>query len=218
MLKLKAPAPQRPEMESSICAGEACEFAMSAGQFVSVVIGAEPLVGSLFAFASEDQTESLSVGNTRILLGTLRPRPGDRLFSNRRRALFVWVDDASGVHDLLMPVAACARDNAAGTEPTMAVCSGKLNDALQRVGADPAHPPDPLNLFMNVEVGPEGRIRTSQPVAKAGDRVVLRATSCLYSVLLAWAQGGPTRPGRDPPAMTIAVRNSLDGGVKRLCP
>ncbi len=208
MLELKAPAPQRPETESSICAGEACDFAISPGQFVSIAIDAEPLMGSLFAFASEDQTESLSVGNTRILLGTLRPRPGDRLFSNRRRTLFVWVDDSSGVHDLLMPVGACARDND----------SAELNDVLRQVGADPAHPPDPLNLFMNVEVGADGRIRLGQPAAKAGDRVVLCATTYLSCVLLAWEQDGPKRAGRDRLALTIAIRNSLDGVLKRLCP
>lgn len=34
--------------------------------------------------------------------------------------------------------------------------------------------PDPLNLFMNVAVG-EGRVRTVDPVTRAGDYVVLRA-------------------------------------------
>lgn len=214
MLELKAPTPRGRETTLSVCADEACDFAVAAGQFVSIVIDAEPLVGSLFAFASEDQTEALSVGNTRILLGTLRPRPGDRLFSNRRRPLFVWVDDSSAVHDLLMPVAACARDNAASTEPTIAARSAKLDDALQRVGADLAHPPDPLNLFMNVQAGPDGRIRICEPVAKAGDRVVLRATTWLSCVLLVWAQRGPQRQRGAHGVIRVAVRNPLDGKAK----
>lgn len=149
-------------------------------------------VGSLFAFARDDPSESLSMGNTRILLGTLVLGRGARLFSNRRRALLVWVQDAGAAHDLLLPV---------GDAPALAgACK-----ALTAVGVQACRLPDPLNLFLGTRVGEDGRIALL-PSTRLASHVILRATMALYAAVVAWS--GPGAAG-GAGALSISVRNRL---------
>ncbi len=46
---------------------------------------------------------------------------------------------------------------------------------LKKLGVDPPPPPAPLNIFMNIPVGPTGRLEIVPPVCEPGDYVVLRA-------------------------------------------
>ena len=171
------------ESELVVRMQDAHEFVLAPGQFLSIATRGESVVGSLYAFAAEDQSEWLSVGNTRILLGTLRPRPGHRLFSNRRRALLVWVEDSAGGHDLLLPP--CAQSGASA--PTQLPALERLDEAFARIGADCAHAPDPLNLFLDTRVGADGCITIRPSSAGPGKHVVLRATTGLRCVVLVWS-------------------------------
>ena len=41
----------------------------------------------------------------------------------------------------------------------------------------------PVNLFMNTQIAPDGKITISQPVSKAGDKIVLRAlVDCVLGI------------------------------------
>jgi uncharacterized protein YcgI (DUF1989 family) len=206
MLELEVPMAPAPESQLELDAGEVRGFIVKAGQFLGVTVAGEPLAASLYAFAEGDPTEWLSVGNTRILLGRLRPRPGDRLFSNRRRALFVWVEDSSGLHDLLLPAGAvCARGLGVGR-------LRRLTDALHQAGADRACAPDPLNLFLGTHVDANGRIQVLPPATNPGDQLLLRATVASRCVLLAWQQretGSPTSGAR---ALRVKIRNCRQAG------
>jgi uncharacterized protein YcgI (DUF1989 family) len=159
------------------------------------------MVGSLYAFAAEDQSEWLSVANTRILLGTLHPCHGQRLFSNRRRALSVWVEDSGGRHDLLLPP--CVRQTAAAHTHIPAL--ERLDEVFARIGADRAHAPDPLNLFLDTRIDADGRIAMHPSNAGSGEHVVLRATTDLRCVILAWSLT-EAPPGVDG-ALAVAITN-----------
>ena len=171
------------EREFVVRMDEARAFMLAPGQFARIATNGESLAASLYAFAADAQGEWLSVGNTRILLGRLQPRPGDRLYSNRRRALLVWVEDSGGGHDLLLPP---------GVHPGAAVDArvpvlDRLDDAFARMGADWAHVPDPLNLFLATRVNADGRIEVCPPAAPGPEHVVLRATTGLRCVVLVWS-------------------------------
>ncbi|MDX1489562.1 MAG: urea carboxylase-associated family protein [Acidiferrobacterales bacterium] len=183
MLELRSTSSQERELEVRVPVGDAVTFALAPGQFLNIASNGEPVVGSLFAFVSEDRSEWLSVGNTRILLGTLCPYPGQRLFSNRRRALLVWVQDSSSGHDLLLPP--CAQP--AGTTHSPIPALAKLDEGFARIGADRAHMPDPLNLFLDTRIDADGRIAIHPSSAGPGEHVVLRATTGLFCVILAWS-------------------------------
>lgn len=188
-------------MEVRVPVGDTATVALAPGQFLNIATSGGPAIGSLFAFAMEDRTEWLSVGNTRILLGTLRPRPGQRLFSNRRRALLVWVEDSGRGHDLLLPP--CAQPAATTHSPIPALA--KLDKAFARIGADRAPMSDPLNFFLDTRIDADGRIAIHSPSAGPGEHVVLRATTGLLCVILAWslAEASPDAGG----ALTFAITN-----------
>jgi uncharacterized protein YcgI (DUF1989 family) len=186
------------ELDLTVSADDVCAFDMAPGQFVSVTAGGAAIVASLFTFTQADRSEWLSVADTRLMLGTLYPRPGHRLFSNRRRALLVWAADSCGRHDLLMPVGVgCA---AAQRE----LWGQRLGQAFSALGADGQHPPDPLNLYLNTDVQADGRIHLRPPNVRAGDRVVLCATTAVSSVILAW-RTTPAQPERA--ILGVSVRN-----------
>ena len=193
-----APAP---ESQVELSAGEARVFNVKAGQFVDFAVVSKPLVASVYAFADGDPMEWLSVGNTRILLGRLRPRLGDRLFSNRRRALFVWVEDSSGAHDLLLP----ARVMSAGK--SVAGPAPQLADVLRQAGADATCAPDPLNLFLDTRVDAHGRIHVLPPAINPSDHLLLRATAALRCVILIWQQDAPCARRPDARTLRFSISN-----------
>jgi uncharacterized protein YcgI (DUF1989 family) len=197
MLEFKSTPSQGREVQMRVPVGDNATFALAPGQFLNIATNGESVVGSLFAFATEDRTEWLSVGNTRILLGTLRPRAGQRLFSNRRRALLVWIENSGGGHDLVLPLCAVAQVEIPALE--------RLDETFARIGADCTHAPDPLNLFLNTRIDTDGRITISPSSGGGGGYVVLRATTALDCVILAWSMT-ETRPNGGG-ALTLAITN-----------
>lgn len=201
MLELKSTSSQGREVQARVPVGDTATFTLTPGQFLSIATDGGPVVGSLFAFASDDRSEWLSVGNTRILLGTLCPRPGQRLFSNRRRALLVWLEDSGGGHDLLLPP--CAQP--AATTYSRVPALARLGEAFAHMGADRAHMSDPLNLFLDTRVDMDGRIKIRPSNGRPGGHVVLRATTALDCLILAWSTA-ERRPGADE-ALVLAITN-----------
>lgn len=50
-----------------------------------------------------------------------------------------------------------------------------MANGLRQLSIDPPTPPAPLNIFMNIPVGPTGRLEIVPPVSAPGDYIVLRA-------------------------------------------
>lgn len=78
-------------------------------------------------------------------------------------------------------------------------CTDNLSAALRELGIEPGSLPTPLNVFMNVEVGADGRLVFAPPKSRAGDGIVLRAEMDLAVVVSACPAstcngGAPARP------------------------
>ena len=128
-----------------------------------------------FAFNRHDLAEHMSMEHTRVMLGRLNPRRGDRLFSNRRRPLLRMTEDTSpGVHDTLRAACDPVRYHALGFAQH-ASCAENLVAALAALGLKAPHSPCPLNMFENCPVGEGGALVVVPPPVKPGDYVVLEA-------------------------------------------
>jgi uncharacterized protein YcgI (DUF1989 family) len=86
------------------------------------------------------------------------------------------VEDTVGRHDFLLTP--CSPDTFRiiyGTTGHHPSCFANLASALAPFGIAPDTIPTTLNVFMNVEVQPNGELRILPPRSRAGDHIVLRA-------------------------------------------
>lgn len=129
-----------------------------------------------WAFNAGDVTENMSMEHTRSVNSRIYANVGDVFSSNLRRPMLRLIRDTSpGLHDTLL----CACNQAVYTELGVSDyhrnCQDNLFEALQEFGVTPPMTPSPLNLFMNVTVGPDGAVQRKPPASKSGDSVELRA-------------------------------------------
>jgi uncharacterized protein len=133
-------------------------------------------VGDLFAFNADDVSEYASAEHTRAFTSRLFPGIGEPFVTNRRRPILRLVaDDSPGVHDMLC--AACDPTRYAGLGVTgwHASCQENLQKAMAEQGHEHVEVPQPINLFMNIPVRPDGTIGWEPAETRAGDSVTLEA-------------------------------------------
>jgi uncharacterized protein YcgI (DUF1989 family) len=147
-----------------------------AGGRIKVVNTHGTQVVDTWAFSAANLHESMSMEHTRPHIGRIFPKPGDAFFSNRRRPILTLLEDTSpGIHDTI--VAACDRYRYRflGVEGYHDNCTDNLFAAMAEHGLTVPDVPSPLNLWMNIPVGPDGQIGFEPTVSRPGDHVVLRA-------------------------------------------
>ena len=86
------------------------------------------------------------------------------------------VADDVGRHDFLY--AACSKEMYRiqyGIRENQSNCLDNLRNALSEVGPEPVVIPTPFNVFMNVEIMPDGRLTIQPPLSNKGDRIVFKA-------------------------------------------
>jgi uncharacterized protein YcgI (DUF1989 family) len=132
-------------------------------------------IGDLVAFNLDDRTEWLDMARTRSTLYRLRLRLGDRLYSNRREPILELVEDTVGVHDLLFPPCDPKRYAITWRQAGHRNCLTNLAEALVPYGITIWQVPQPLNLFQNTPVLPDGRLGSGVSPSRAGDHVTFRA-------------------------------------------
>jgi uncharacterized protein YcgI (DUF1989 family) len=170
---------------------------MTAGERVTIRQTEGHQVGDFIAFDAADLTEFLSVSHTRRCLAAWRLRCGDRLYTNRREPIVELVEDTVGVHDML--AAACdpyryRRDF--GVEDHRS-CRMNFVEALAEHRIPDWRIPDPVNLFQNSPVLPDGRYESAASPARPGDHVTLLALRDLIAACSACPQDlTPTNAGR----------------------
>ena len=152
------------------CSG--CAIDVKKNQLVTVIDLEGGQVVDFFAERLGDGDEFVSPGVTIDCNESLCLNIGDMVYSNLYNPMFRVMEDDVGEHDLLHP---CCRPemyeffyhNGEGHSN----CLDNINGQLGR-----KHPIiHPVNLFMNTEIKPDGRIEVKPPKSKAGDRIVLRA-------------------------------------------
>ena len=157
-------------------AGEGRAVRVPAGRRVRVIDLDGGQVGDLFAFAAEDVREHLSASHTRAAVGRLFPRIGEAFVTNRRRPILTLVADTSpGRHDMLIAACDPARYAELGAPPGHASCAVNLERALAELGLAVETTPQPVNVFMDVPVGPDGELGSLPSPSRPGDSITFEA-------------------------------------------
>jgi uncharacterized protein len=154
----------------------AAAFEVAAGQSIRIVDLDGGQVADLVAFAAESpHSERLSQNCTRVNNWRMRPQMGDHLFSNRNRVMLTVVGDSLGIHDLLFPPCSRFVYDVLLDGPPQDGCVELLSRALAPHGIERDCVTDPLNVFMNAHVTPNGEIEIVKTPSRQGDVLELRA-------------------------------------------
>jgi Uncharacterized conserved protein len=143
-------------------------------------------VSDLFCFNANDMSESLSSGrsidyNDRVFLSS-----GDVLYSQRSNPMLEILEDTCGQHDfLLTPCSLKMFQIVAKNDCHHPSCHENLAMAFHEHGIHPDHISTTFNIFMNVQVRPNGRIEILPPRSKPGDYIVFKAKMDLWVGLTA---------------------------------
>jgi uncharacterized protein len=146
-------------------------------------------VGDLFAFCAGDVAEYASAEHTRAARSRLFPAVGESFVTNRRRPILRLVaDESPGVHDMLCAACDPTRYAGLGVEGWHASCQENLQRAMAEHGHESVEVPQPINLFMNIPVRPDGTIGWEPAETKAGDSVTFEAEMDVVVVVSACPQ------------------------------
>ena len=114
------------------------------GQSIRIVNTHGSQVVDTWAFTAGMLTEFMSMEHTRATLTKLIPRPGDGLYTNRRRKILTMTEDTSlGAHDTLMAACDSERYILLGVKEYHDNCTDNLFAAMQGLGLDAAGMPEP---------------------------------------------------------------------------
>ncbi len=158
------------ECKIPACGGR--RFDLKKGQTITVIDTEGGQVADFFAVSVGNKKEFLSTAVTLDCNESLRLGKSSVIYTNLYQPMFEIVYDDVEKHDLLFP--SCRPEmydffyqNGEG-HPN---CHDNINQAL----GDSRPIINPVNLFMNTMVTPEGKIVISEPVSRPGDRVTLKA-------------------------------------------
>jgi uncharacterized protein len=158
---------------------------VSAGSLVTIVDVEGEQVGDLVLLRTADPTDRLSVGNTRKMANSIIVSTGAVLWSSTYRQLARIELDTVGRHDLI--ASACTPydypirfgDRGIGHRS----CLDNLTTALRPWDIAESSVPDPMNVFMNQVVRPDGTTEVLKPISKAEDRLGLRLLDdCIVAI------------------------------------
>ncbi|MGI5286719.1 DUF1989 domain-containing protein [Nonomuraea polychroma] len=187
-------------------AREARAARLAAGQRVSVVDLEGGQVGDVFAFAAEDVTEHLSAAHTRAATNRLFPAMGEPFVTDRRRPILTLVSDTSpGWHDMLIAACDPARYAGLGATASHPSCADNLRRALAAMGLSVPFTPQPLNVFMRIPVGEDGRLSWLPAVSRSGDAITFEAAMDCVLVVSACPQDLVGINGGEPTSLAIDV-------------
>ena len=149
---------------------------LSKGQAIKIINTHGAQVVDTWCFSAEDLREFLSVEHMRPTLGSIFPKKGQALHTNRRRPILILEEDTSpGIHDTLIAACDDYRYGLLGCTTYHDNCTDNLLAGMRQIGIAAPEVPSPLNLWMNIPVDKEGKTSWGEPVSKPGDYVILRA-------------------------------------------
>ena len=155
------------------------------GQYIAVVDLEGGQCGDFWAIDINDADHFLSPTHTWLHTGTIQPKVGDELVSNRREPILTIVTDDVGWHDMLAP--ACDKER---YEKYYGVsdhrnCCDNFREAMVDRGWGSRLIPQPFNLFMNTFVEPDGKLILRDPISNPGDKIIFRTELDLLVVVSA---------------------------------
>jgi len=151
-------------------------FALFAGDTLRVIDPEGEQVADLVAFSRDSHPAWLSAGRTFDYNDTVYLTTGHTLYSNRSVPMFTITADLVGRHDFLYtpcsPETFALLYNHKGHHPS---CFENLAGSLAEYGIGPDDIPTTFNIFMNVDIGVDGRLTIRPPRSRPGDYIELRA-------------------------------------------
>lgn len=162
---------------------------LKAGQALRIVNTHGKQVVDTWAFNAEDPDEFMSMEHLRGFIGSVFPKRGDALLTNRRRPILTLEEDTSpGRHDTVIAACDTHRYRMLGCTDYHDNCTDNLHAALAMLGFPKTETPSPLNLWMNIPIAEDGAITWGEPLSKPGDHVILRAAIDCVVVMSACPQ------------------------------
>lgn len=156
-------------------AGHGRTFEVRRGQYVTVIDSEGQQAADFVAVVNGDPREYLSPTHTRRRLDSLFFNVGDSLYSNADEPLLEVLHDTVGVHDANVPACDCTRFSVDFGVDGHRNCLDNMHEGLSHYGILPVNVPEPFNLFQNGPVTADCRMQVTDPISKAGDRIVFRA-------------------------------------------
>ena len=151
-------------------------FKVERGQLLKVIDLEGEQVADLVAFNTADPEEWLSSGRSIDYANSIYLTKGNILYSNRSRPMWTIMADDVGRHDfLLTPCSPETFQIIYNNKEPHPSCFQNLADNLKAFGIRPDMIPTTFNIFMNVEIGSDGKLSILPPRSRPGDAVVLRA-------------------------------------------
>lgn len=166
-------------------------FRMRRGDILRVTDPEGEQVSDLFAFAADDSRCSLSSGRSIDYASKIFLTTGDVLWSNDSRPMFTILRDDVKRHDFLLTP--CSQEmfeilyKHQGHHPS---CFENLANAFEAFGISAERIGTSFNIFMRVDVDPDGRVAVKPPLSRAGDVIELRAEMDLVCALTACSAEG----------------------------
>ena len=151
-------------------------FKLFQGQRLKVIDLQGEQVSDLICYNANEIKEYLSSGRTFDYEETLLLSTGNKFYSNRSNIMFEIIEDTVGRHDfLLTPCGAETFKIIYGHTHPHQGCYGNLCQALKDYGIEPDAIPTTFNIFMNVVIKEDGKIKVLAPLSKANDYIILEA-------------------------------------------
>lgn len=146
-------------------------------------------VADVFAFLVEDSSKWMSTSHTRAVCRKLFPDVGESFVTNQYRPIFTFMnDDSPGQHDMLYPACEPAMYRRLGVEGHHPSCRENYRNAVRSAWNTSFPSPDPVNLFQNSPVSPDGDLVPDVAMSSPGDAVTLRAEQDLMLIVTACSQ------------------------------
>lgn len=178
-------------MRSVLAPQTGTSFSIDAGQILTVHDPNGGQVADLFCFPSNDLSDGLSSGRSIDYNETIAFTTGHVLYSGRGRELLRIGEDSCGTHDFfLTPCSLQMFQMMAKNTAYHPSCQENLARAFVEYGIDDSYIGTTFNIFMNVPVAADGRIRVEAPRSKAGDSIRFVALTNLLIGLTACSDEG----------------------------
>jgi uncharacterized protein YcgI (DUF1989 family) len=143
-------------------------------------------IADMYVINANDLSEFFSPALTKQVIFRTVARPGDYIYSNRRKPMLTFVDDKSpGPHDMSFAPCDPGFYVDLGGDASHPNCRDNFHKALAALDLNIDPPPDPFNLFQNTVPKANGDFEVGVTLSQAGDYVEFKTEMDIILVITA---------------------------------